>query len=138
MTHDAADIMASIPPGTLIERMGIEVTEVSAARVVGSMPVAGNTQPYGLLHGGATAALAETLGSLGAMAHAGHGQIAVGVDLSITHHRSVREGRVTGVAIPVHAGRTLATYTVEVVDDSGKRVATARLTCAIRPRPASD
>jgi 1,4-dihydroxy-2-naphthoyl-CoA hydrolase len=138
MTDEAAALMASIPPGTLIERLGIVVTEVSAERVVGSMPVEGNTQPYGLLHGGATAALAETLGSLGAMAHAGHGQIAVGVDLSITHHRSVREGRVTGVAVPAHAGRTLATYTVEVVDESGKRVATARLTCALRPKPTAD
>ncbi len=118
--------------------MGIEVTEISAERVVGSMPVEGNTQPYGLLHGGASAALAETLGSLGAMSHAGRDQIAVGVDLSITHHRAVREGRVTGVATPVHAGRTLATYTVDIVDEAGARVATARLTCAIRPRPASD
>jgi uncharacterized protein (TIGR00369 family) len=133
MDDDMADLLANIPPGTLIERLGIEVTEVSAARVVGSIPVEGNTQPHGLLHGGASAALAETLGSIGAKAHAGKGKIAMGVDLSITHHRSVTKGRVTGVATPLYVGRTTATYAIEITDDAGERVATARLTCAIRP-----
>jgi uncharacterized protein (TIGR00369 family) len=99
------------------------------------MPVEGNTQPYGLLHGGATAALAETLGSLAAMAHAQPDGIAVGVDLSITHHRAVREGTVVGVATALYRGSTVATYAIDVTNAEGKRVATARLTCAIRPQP---
>lgn len=136
MDDEMAELLANIPPGTLIERLGIEVTEISASRVVGTMPVEGNLQPQGLLHGGASAALAETLGSLGARAHAGKGKIAMGVDLSITHHRAVTEGRITGVATPLYAGKTTATYAIELTNDSGDRVATARLTCAIRPAPA--
>jgi uncharacterized protein (TIGR00369 family) len=134
MDDATAAVLAQIPSGTLIERLGIEVTEVSAARAVGSMPVDGNTQPYGLLHGGATAALAETLGSLAAMVHAHPDEIAVGVDLNITHHRAAREGVVTGVATQIYAGRTVASYEIEITGDDGKRVSTARLTCAIRPR----
>lgn len=98
------DIVALFSAGHLGARMGIEVTEASAERVVGTMPVKGNTQPYGLLHGGASAVLAETLGSVGAMLHAGSGKIAVGVDLNATHHRGVRDGVVTGVATPLHRG----------------------------------
>jgi uncharacterized protein (TIGR00369 family) len=122
---------------TLMRRMGMRMLEISAERVVASMPVAGNTQPYGLLHGGATAALAETIGSYGAAMHAGPDQIAVGVDLSITHHRAVADGIVTGAASALHLGRTIAAYEIAVTDESGKRVATARLTCAIRPRSAT-
>lgn len=118
--------------GTLIERMGIVVTEVGATRAVGSMPVAGNTQPHGLLHGGASAALVETLGSLAAAAHAGPHRVAVGIELSATHHRSVRSGVVTGTATALHLGRTLATYEVVVHDDEGRRLCTGRLTCLLR------
>lgn len=127
-------LVARSIPGTLIEKLGIDVTELTSDKVVASMPVAGNTQPYGLLHGGATAALAETLGSFAAMAHAAPDGIAVGVDLSITHHRGVRDGRVTAVATKLSAGKTIATYQIDVTDDSGARVATARLTCVLRPR----
>ena len=118
-------------PGTLIDQLGIEVTEVSADRAVGTMPVAGNTQPSGLLHGGASVALAETLGSLAAMAHAGPGRIAVGIEVSASHHRSARDGLVTGTATPLHRGRTTATYEVVVVDEDARRICTARLTCAL-------
>jgi len=117
--------------GTLIERLGIVVTEVSAAGAVGTMPVAGNTQPFGLLHGGATAALAETLGSYAAVAHAGPGRVAVGVELNATHHRSARTGTVTGTARAVHLGRSLATYEIVVEDEDGRRLCTARLTCMV-------
>lgn len=117
--------------GTLIERLGIVVREVSAHRAVATMPVAGNTQPFGLLHGGATAALAETLGSYAAVAHAGPGRVAVGIELNATHHRSARSGTVTGTAQAVHLGRTLATYEVVVDDEDGRRLCTARLTCMI-------
>jgi uncharacterized protein (TIGR00369 family) len=117
--------------GTLLERLGITLDEVTARRTTGSMPVAGNTQPHGLLHGGATAALAETVGSYAAAAHAGPGRAAVGIELSATHHRSVRSGSVHAVATAVHLGRNLATYEVAVVDDEGRRVCTARLTCML-------
>jgi len=120
--------------GALGERMGIELSEASAERVVGTMPVMGNTQPYGLLHGGASCVLAETLGSVGAVLH---GQsvdrpFAVGVDINATHHRSARSGVVTGVATPVHRGRTMATYEIVITDDAGERVCTARITCLLR------
>src|SRR5947209_3507066 len=121
-------------PGTLAERMAITVTDAAPERVVGTMPVDGNTQPYGLLHGGASCVLAETLGSIGAALHAAraHGGIAVGVDISATHHRSARSGEVTGVATPLHLGGSIATYEIVVTDDGGRRICTARLTCALR------
>ena len=129
---DAAAFINSVSAGTLVERMGIVFTEVSAQRVVGTMPVAGNTQPYGLLHGGASAVLAESLGSVGAATHAGEGRLAVGIELSCTHHRSAREGTVTGVATPISLGRTLATYEIVVTDEQGRRLCTSRLTCLLR------
>ncbi len=115
--------------------MGIEILEASADRVVATMPVAGNTQPYGLLHGGATCVLAETAGSIAATLHAGDGRMAVGVDLNATHHRAVRDGVVTGVSTPVHRGRSVACYEVVVSDAAGRRVATARLTCQLIDAP---
>ena len=117
--------------GTLIERMGIEIIEAAPGRVVGTMPVAGNTQPYGLLHGGASVVLAETLGSYGAMLHAGEGRQAVGIEVNATHHRSAREGIVTGTATAVHLGTTTASYEVVVEDSTSRRVCTARLTCLV-------
>ena len=116
----------------LAQVLGIEITEASTERLVGTMPVEGNTQPHGLLHGGASAALAETLGSFAAMLHALPDGVAMGVDLSITHHRSVKSGVVTGVATPLYLGKSTATYQVDVTDEDGSRVATARITCAIR------
>jgi 1,4-dihydroxy-2-naphthoyl-CoA hydrolase len=118
--------------GNLGERMGIRIIEASPERVVGTMPVEGNQQPYGLLHGGASAALAETLGSVGAMLHAGPGRYAVGVDLNATHHRSATSGLVTGVATAVFRGRTAATYEVAITDDQGRRITSCRLTCMLR------
>jgi 1,4-dihydroxy-2-naphthoyl-CoA hydrolase len=129
---DALTAMAETIAGTLMERMHIELVEAAAQRVVGRMPVEGNTQPYGLLHGGASAVLAETLGSYGAVLHAGAGRIAVGVDLNVTHHRAVTSGVVTGVATPIHLGSTVATYEVVISDEGDRRVATARLTCLLR------
>lgn len=120
--------------GALAERMGIVITEATADRVVGTMPVEGNTQPYGLLHGGASCVLAETLGSVGAVLH---GQtvdrpFAVGVDINATHHKAARSGLVTGIATPVHRGRAVATFEVVIEDEAGERVCTARITCLLR------
>lgn len=121
--------------GTLGERIGLEVLEASAERVVARIPVAGNTQPMGLLHGGASVALAESIGSMGAAIHSmrttGHHQV-VGVDISATHHRGARSGWVTGIATPIHLGRTLATYDIVVSDEQDRRVCTCRLTCLLR------
>ena len=124
--------MRAMNPDSLDVRMGIEIVEASTERLVATMPVAGNTQPYGLLHGGASVVLAESLGSIGAALHAGPGKAVVGLDINATHHRAARSGIVTGTATPISLGRTLACYEVVVTDDQGKRVCTSRITCLIR------
>jgi 1,4-dihydroxy-2-naphthoyl-CoA hydrolase len=116
----------------LVSRMGIKILEASASRVVGTMPVAGNTQPYGLLHGGASCVLAETLGSLGSALLAGPDRFSVGIEISATHHRGAAEGEVTGVATLLHGGRTLTTYEIVITDEPGRRICTARLSCLLR------
>jgi uncharacterized protein (TIGR00369 family) len=118
--------------GQLSNRLGIEYLELDAQRLVATMPVDGNRQPLGLLHGGASVALAETLGSIGAALHAGPDRVAVGVDINATHHRAAVSGRVTGTATPLYLGRGTATYEVVVTDEDGRRVCTARITCQIR------
>jgi uncharacterized protein (TIGR00369 family) len=129
---DPMAVLRELGVGALAERMGLQVSEISAERVVGSIPVEGNTQPYGLLHGGASLVLAETLGSFGSAVHAGPGRVAVGIEINASHHRAAVAGRVTGVARPVALGRTLATWEVEVTDDEGRRVCTSRITCLVR------
>ncbi|HWG60189.1 MAG TPA: hotdog fold thioesterase [Streptosporangiaceae bacterium] len=119
---------------TLVGRMGITITEASAERVVGTMPVEGNTQPYGLLHGGASCVLAETLGSVGSALHAGPDRFTVGIEISATHHRAASAGVVTGVASRIHGGRTVTTYEIVISDDRGRRVCTSRLTCLLSDR----
>ena len=126
---------ADLRTGALDAKLGTTVLEASAERLVATMPVAGNTQSFGLLHGGASAALAEALGSWGAVIHAGPGRTAVGVDLNVTHHRAVTGGTVTATATPLHRGRTTATYQVVLTDDRGRRVCTARMTCVLRALP---
>jgi uncharacterized protein (TIGR00369 family) len=117
---------------TLAGRMGIKILEASADRVVGTMPVEGNTQPYGILHGGASCVLAESLGSLGAALQAGPGRFTVGIEINATHHRSARSGLVTGVATLLHGGRTMSTFDIVISGEDGKRVCTARLSCLHR------
>ena len=116
----------------LAERMGIEVTSVVPGRVEGRMPVDGNRQPYGLMHGGASCVLAETLGSIAAAVHAWPEEVAVGLEISATHHRAARDGYVTGVCTPAHQGGSVATYEIVITDEQGRRVCTARLTCVLR------
>jgi 1,4-dihydroxy-2-naphthoyl-CoA hydrolase len=134
-TGDERQIVAAYnlaSEGTLPGRMGIKIVEASPERIVGTMPVAGNTQPYGLLHGGASCVLAETLGSLGAALHAGPGRATLGIEINATHHRGAAHGLVTGVATLLHGGRTLCTYEIVLTDDQGRRTCTARLTCLYR------
>lgn len=116
-------------------RMELELLEVSAERSVGRMPVAGNTQPFGLWHGGASCVLAESLASLSAAVAAGEGGSAVGVDINATHHAPAQSGSVTGVATALRVGRSLGTWEVVLTDDDGTRICTTRVTCALRARP---
>lgn len=135
MTDQQADLAAAIhdifPADSLNQRMGIKITEASADRVVATMPVKGNTQAHGVLHGGASCVLAETLGSVGAALHAGPGRTCLGIEISASHHRAVSDGVVTAVATRVHGGRTLATYDIAITDERGRRVCTARLSCML-------
>ena len=135
--HDIETYLASQPHGmgALNEKLGIELVAISPERVVATMPVEGNTQIHGVLHGGASVALAETVGSVAASLHAMPDKIAVGVDINATHHRAVRDGVVTGVATPIYLGRTTTSYEVVVTDDRDKRVCTARITCQLIQAP---
>lgn len=132
---DIDEFLAQLPAGmgALATTMGIELTEISAERLVATMPVEGNTQPYGLLHGGASVVLAETLGSIGSAIHGAPDRISLGVDINATHHRAATGGQVTGTATAIHLGRTTACYEVVVTDGQGRRVCTARITCALMP-----
>jgi 1,4-dihydroxy-2-naphthoyl-CoA hydrolase len=129
---DIEEFKQLMPMGALNDKMGIELLEVGPERIVGTMPVEGNTQPYGLLHGGASVVLAESLGSVGAALH-GHslGKVSVGVDINATHHRAAKSGVVTGVATPLNLGRSMASFDVVITDERGKRICTSRITCAL-------
>ncbi|MGN6759966.1 MULTISPECIES: hotdog fold thioesterase [unclassified Leifsonia] len=131
-----ADDDWTIELGELDEKMGVRILEQSAERVVATMPVEGNRQSFGLLHGGASVAFAEALGSWAAVIHAGPGRSAVGVDINATHHRAVRSGLVTGVATAIKLGRTIASHEVVVTDEDGNRICTARITNLILDAPA--
>jgi 1,4-dihydroxy-2-naphthoyl-CoA hydrolase len=136
-TDDRTDSPASSAElgSALDAKMGLELLKLTPELVVGRMPVEGNTQPYGLWHGGASCVLAETLASLGSHVHAQPERIAVGVDINATHHRSVTAGWVTGTATALHLGKSIASYEIVLTDDAGKRVCTARVTCQlVRPR----
>ena len=122
--------------GALAEKMGIEFTEFSIERSVATMPVEGNTQPVGLLHGGAYVVLGESLGSMAANLHAGPGRLAVGIDINATHTRSATSGFVTGVCTPVHLGRSMTVHEIAVSDDQGRRCSTIRITNLIKEMPA--
>ncbi|WP_415854349.1 hotdog fold thioesterase [Sinomonas sp. G460-2] len=131
------DWLADVGVGALVAKLGIVFEELGAERSVATMPVAGNTQVVGLLHGGASAALAETLGSFAATLHAGPGRIAVGVDLNATHHRAASEGIVRGVCTAIQLGRTVTSHEIVISDSAGRRVCTARITNLLRDAPTS-
>ncbi|GAA1033402.1 MULTISPECIES: hotdog fold thioesterase [Amycolatopsis] len=143
MTEQTAEItpgqFAGMDPAAagqqLNDKIGLKLVEMTPERVVGTIPVEGNLQPYGLLHGGANATVAEALGSVLAALNAGPERAAMGLELSCTHHRAVRSGTVTGVATPLHVGRGTITSEIVLTDDEGRRTCTARLTCVVRDRP---
>ncbi len=128
---DFMDILRERGRGALDKKMGIEIVEASPQRLVATMPVEGNTQPLGLLHGGANVVLAESLGSIGTQLHAGPHRRIVGVDINATHHKSATSGIVTGVATAITLGKTLCCYNVEITNDKGEKTCTARITCLI-------
>jgi 1,4-dihydroxy-2-naphthoyl-CoA hydrolase len=109
--------------------MGVKIVEESVERVVATMPVEGNRQSFGLLHGGASLAVGEAVGSWAAVIHASTlGKTAVGVDVSATHHKSAREGQITITATPIHLGGTLTTHEVLLTNEAGQRLCTLRIT----------
>jgi len=128
---DFLDVIRQRGIGALDKKMGIEIIEASPSRLVGTMPVEGNTHPIGLLHGGANVVLAESLGSIGTQLHAGANRKIVGVDINATHHKSATSGIVTGVATAITLGKTLCSYQVEITNEKGERTCTARITCLI-------
>ena len=121
--------------GALAERMGMEFLEFTLERSVATMPVEGNTQPVGLMHGGAYVVLAESLGSMAANLHAGPSRLAVGVDINATHTRSARSGVVTGVCTPIHLGNSITVHEIAVSDEQGRRLSTVRITNMITDKP---
>ena len=124
--------------GALVEKMGIVFLEMSPQRVVATMPVEGNTQVAGVLHGGAHVVLAETLGSFAAGLHAGPEGQALGIEVSASHHRAISEGVVTGTCTAIHLGRTLTTHEIVMTDQDGRRLSTARITNMIRRSAVPD
>ena len=117
--------------GALDKKMGIQIVEASPQRLVATMPVEGNTQPLGLLHGGASVVLAESLGSIGTQLHAGPERRVVGVDINATHHKSATKGIVTAVATAISLGKTMCSYEIVITNEKGQRTCTARITCLI-------
>ena len=118
--------------GPLAQKMGIEFLELGASRSVARMPVEGNTQVIGLLHGGAHVVLGESLGSVSSAIHAGPGRYAVGIEINATHSRSATEGWVTGTCEALVLGRTLCTHEIVLRDDAGRRLSTVRMTNLLR------
>ncbi len=134
-TSEGLEWAAARGMGALAEKMGLEFTEFTVERSVATMPVEGNTQPVGLLHGGAYVVLGESLGSMAANLYAGPGRLAVGVDINATHTRSATSGLVTGVCTPIHLGRTMTVHEIVVTDDRGRRCSTIRITNLIKDAP---
>ena len=120
--------------GMLTTRMGVEFIELSAQHSVARMPVEGNTQVIGLLHGGAHVVLGESLGSISSAIHAGPGRIAMGIEINATHSRSITSGWVTGTCDAISLGRTLATHEIVIRDEEGNRLSTVRMTNILRDR----
>ena len=118
--------------GELARKMGIELLELGAERSVARMPVEGNRQVVGLLHGGAHLVLAESLGSMSSAIHAGPDKIAVGIEINATHSRSVTEGFVEATCEALVLGRTLATHQITIRDQAGNRLSTVRMTNYIK------
>jgi uncharacterized protein (TIGR00369 family) len=132
LSDAAKELAARRGVGDLAEKLGIELLELSAERAVATMPVAGNTQPLGLLHGGAYLVLGETLGSMAANVWAGPESYAVGIEISASHSKSATTGKVTGVATAITLGKTLTVHEITVTNEKAERCSTVRITNLIR------
>lgn len=132
--EQALEFSRSTLQGTLMDKLGLEFLEIGTRRLRARIPVQGNVQIYGILHGGATAALCETVASYGTAVAAGVDKVVTGIELNVNHIRAVREGHVTATAEALHVGRTTAVWDMKVHDDEGRLVAASRLTLAIRER----
>jgi len=132
LSEDAKALAATRGVGDLAEKMGIEILELSAERAVATMPVEGNTQPRGLLHGGAYLVLGETLGSFAANVWAASEGYAVGIEISASHSKSATQGKVTAVATAISLGKTLTVHEIVVTNEKGERCSTVRITNLIR------
>lgn len=126
----------AVRQGTLIEHLGIVITEAGDDWLRGTMPVdAWTKQPFGLLHGGASVVLAETLGSMaGGYCVDPATQMVVGLEINANHLRAVREGTVTGTARALHVGRSTQVWEIRIEDEAGRPVCVSRLTLAVVPR----
>ena len=120
--------------GPLADKMGIKLLELSAERSVATMPVEGNTQPIGLVHGGAYVVLGESLGSTSANVHAHPNGYAVGIEINATHHKSATAGIVTGTCTAIKLGKTLTSHEIKVTDEAGELLSTIRITNLIREK----
>ncbi|CAN5164216.1 hotdog fold thioesterase [soil metagenome] len=118
--------------GDLADKMGIKFYELTAERAVATMPAEGNTQPFGIIHGGAYVVLAESLGSFAANVHAGDGKVAFGIEINASHTGSATSGVVTGVCTAIKLGRTLCVHEITIDDESGRRLSTVRITNFIK------
>ncbi|GHD72535.1 hypothetical protein GCM10007164_20220 [Luteimonas padinae] len=124
----------ALSKGTAIEALGIEFVDIGDDRLVATMPVDPRTvQPYGLLHGGASVLLAETLGSSAGNMCVAEGEVCVGLEINANHVRAVREGRVTGTARPLHIGRSTHVWEIRIEDARGRLACVSRLTLAVVP-----
>lgn len=133
-SNDALELMKLRGLGALAQKMGIELVELSAERAVATMPVEGNTQPIGILHGGAHVVLAESLGSFAANVHAHPWGYAVGIEINASHHASAKEGLVTGTCTAIKLGRTLTTHEIKMTDEQGNLLSTVRITNFLRAK----
>jgi 1,4-dihydroxy-2-naphthoyl-CoA hydrolase len=136
MTTPRPDWLPESLTSPLDDKVGVRVTDWNPDRLVATMPVAGNEQPYGLLHGGATCTLAETIGSMAGALAAGPDRQVVGIELNVSYLRAATAGTVTAVCTPIRTGRTLSTFLIQVTDEQGRPTATARLTTMTLPERA--
>jgi len=132
MSKEVADWIQTRGIGALAEKMGIKVVELSAQGGIATMPVEGNTQPFGIVHGGAYVVLAESLGSMAANIAAGPGRHAVGIEINASHTKSCSAGLVTATAKAISLGKNLTTHEVVITDEDGKRLSTIRITNFLR------
>jgi uncharacterized protein (TIGR00369 family) len=132
--QQALAAMQRMSLGPLADKMGIKLLELSAERSVATMPVEGNTQPIGLVHGGAYVVLGESLGSTSANVHAHPNGYAVGIEINATHHKSATAGIVTGTCTAIKLGKTLTSHEIKVTDEAGELLSTIRITNLIREK----